>query len=95
MMSIRHMWVGVPGRGVRMLMTMFSFAQLRMNMLVMPIVVLVRMLMFYSVMQMFMMVRFRKVKHYAHEHKPAACEHRCRRGTVAQGEGNQRTNKRC
>ena len=64
-MSIRHMCVGVPGRGVRMLMAMFSFARFHMNMLVMTIVVPVRMLVCHSIMQMFMMVRFRKVKHYA------------------------------
>lgn len=78
-MCIRHMWVSVPGREVRMLMAMFSLAQLRMNMLVMTIVMPVRMLMFDGVMQMFMLVRFRKVKHHAHEHERAACEHHRRR----------------
>ena len=79
MMCIRHMWVAVPGRDVRVVVAVSSFVRACMKVLMMTIVVPVRMLVFDGVMQMFMLVRFREVKHYAHEHQRAACEHQNRR----------------
>ena len=94
MMRIRHVWMRVRQRFVPMPVTVRTGRHQIMHMLMVPVVVAVRVLMFNRIVLMLVTVRLRQVQDHADEHQHAAHRHQRAGRLVAQDHSEHRPDER-
>ena len=87
MVGVWHVWMRVPPWFVPVPMAMRPHGHRIVNMVVVPVVVYVRVLVFERTVSVLVHMRFREMQQHPGEHQGAACSHHPARRVITEHEG--------